>query len=196
MHQKTRICLICLLVSLAGGSNLSAQQHLFQLSGIVSDVDTKFPVAYANIEVVGEYRGVYTSQDGFFSCVVSENDTVQFSATGYKTKMYVVPQNMDDNIFSIAVLMYQDTLELEAVEIYPWPSKEEFRDAFLAYKEVQDYKIGPIPGIKGRDQIDTVPKPPVIYKNPISVLYEEVIVPIQWKKKKKDKAKELPKWND
>lgn len=196
MSQNTRIRLFWLFIYLAGGLNLHAQQKLFQLSGIVSDADTKFPVAYASIEIVGQYRGVYTSQDGFFSCVVEENDSVQFSATGYKTKMYVVPEDLGDNIFSIAVLMYRDTLEIEGVEIYPWPSKEEFRDAFLAYKEVQEYQIGPIPGIKSRDQIDTVPKPPVIYKNPISVLYEEVIVPIQWKKKKKDKAKELPKWND
>lgn len=194
--MKRGIRLVWLMILLAGGFKLPAQQNLLQLSGIVSDANTKFPVAYASVIIAGQYRGVYTSQDGFFSCVVAENDTVQFSATGYTGKLYVVPENLGDDIYSIAVLMYRDTLELEAVEIYPWPGREEFRDAFLAYKEVQEYQMGPIPGIQGRDQIDTVPKPPVIYKNPISVLYEEVIVPMQWKKKKKDKAKELPKWTD
>jgi len=192
MHFGKRAGIACLLF--LAMSSRSYGQNLLQLSGIVSDEQTRFPVAYANIDVVGTYTWAYTTTDGFFSCVAGESDTIRFSAVGYKTKTYVVPDSVDDNIFSIAVFLSPDTIQLEGVEIYPWPSPEEFRDAFLAYQEVQQYEVGAIPGIKRRDQIDTVPKPPVIYKNPISYLYEEVVVPIQWKKKKKDKAKILPKW--
>ena len=56
--------------------------------------------------------------------------------------------------------------------------------------------MGPIPGIKRPDQIDTVPKAPTLIKNPISFIYEEVVKPIQWSKKKKHMVDELPVWKE
>jgi hypothetical protein len=66
----------------------------------------------------------------------------------------------------------------------------------LAYKAIQEYTMGPIPGIKRPDQIDTVPKAPTLIKNPISFIYEEVVKPIQWSKKKKHMVDELPVWKE
>jgi hypothetical protein len=82
---------------------------------------------------------------------------------------------------------------LETVTIYPWPTREEFDEAFLAYNEVRQFQIGPLPGIKSPDLIDTIPKAPTIFQ-PISLLYEEVIKPIQWNTKKRKRVNELPEW--
>jgi hypothetical protein len=126
--------------------------------------------------------------------VVKPSDTLQFSALGFKPKTYVVPDSLPDELVSIAVSLMRDTLELDPFIVYPWPSQEDFREAFLAYQETQPYVMQPIPGIRGKEFIDTVPKPPSPIKNPISFLYEEVVKPIQWRKPKRDMVDELPEW--
>ncbi|MEZ5015014.1 MAG: hypothetical protein R2794_12050 [Chitinophagales bacterium] len=174
-------------------SNRSNAQ-LVQLSGIVTDETTMLPVAYTRVGIYGEERAVQAGANGFFSIVANKLDTVEFSALGYKSKYFVVPDTGINTIVSIAVFLRNDTITLDKVTIYPWPSKEEFRDAFLAYQEQQRYVMQPIPGIKGPTEIDTVPKAPNPIMNPISFIYDEVVKPIQWNSKKRDKAKELPQW--
>ncbi len=180
------ICLTCY--------STTAQNSLIQLSGIITDEQTNIPVSYATVLVENELRGVNASMEGFFSIVVARTDTIQFSALGYKPKYYVVPDTGTDNIASIAVFLKKDTITLDLVEIYPWPSPEDFRDAFLAYQENRQYTVAPIPGLKSPAEIDTVPKPPSPIMNPISFFYEEVIKPIQWQKRKRNMPAKLPEW--
>ncbi len=176
-------------------ANIFGQTHsYYQLSGIVINQHTKYSIGYASVTVPADKRGANATEEGFFTIVVAPNDTLQFSAVGYKPKLYVVPDTLQDQLISIAVELTRDTLTLDAFVVYPWPSREEFREAFLAYKDVQPYTIGPIPGIRSKADIDTVPKPPSPIKNPISFLYEEVVKPIQWKRPKRDRVDELPEW--
>jgi hypothetical protein len=111
---------------------------------------------------------------------------------GFQSRTYVVPDTITDMITSIGVFLSRDTMLLDVVEVYPWPSRDDFRDAFLALQLADPMlTMGPIPGIK--TVVDTVPKAPTIF-NPITLFYEEVIQPIEWSRKKRNKVKELPKW--
>lgn len=194
LHTRTSRFLIPVLLICFSHYSVSAQNNLIQLSGIITDEKTNIPVSYATVIVENEYRGVNASMDGFFSIVVAKKDTIQFSALGYKPKYYIVPDTGSDKIASIAVFLNKDTITLDVVEIYPWPSPEDFRDAFLAYQENRQYTVGPIPGLKSPGEIDTVPKPPSPIMNPISFFYEEVIKPIQWQKRKRNMPAQLPEW--
>lgn len=194
LHTRKFRFLVPLLLSCYSFFTASAQNNLIQLSGIITDERSNLPVSYATVIVESEYRGVNATMEGFFSIVVARNDTIQFSALGYKPKYYVVPDTGSDNIASIAVFLKKDTITLDVVEIYPWPSPEDFRDAFLAYQENRQYTVGPIPGLKSPGEIDTVPKPPSPIMNPISFFYEEVIKPIQWQKRKRNMPAQLPEW--
>ncbi len=191
--SKFTTLFLCVFIAI---SCRAQQTDIIQLSGIVTNQQTMFPIAYATVSVPSEFRGVNASADGFFSIVVNRSDTLQFSAIGYKSKFYIVPDTGEDKIESIAVLLAVDTLTLDPFVIYPWPSKEDFREAFLAYQDIQQYQMGPIPGIKSPFQIDTVPKAPSPIMNPISFIYEEVVKPIQWSKKKKNMVDKLPEWDD
>ncbi len=173
---------------------LSAQENLVQLSGIISDESTKYPVSYALVIIPGTPWGANATVEGFFSIVVGRTDTVKFMALGYKPKYYIVPDSGVDEIESIAVFLNQDTLTLDPVEIYPWPSPEDFRDAFLAYQENQQYIISRIPGTKFASEIDTIPKALSPILNPISFLYEEIVKPIEWKRRKRSMPDKLPEW--
>ena len=153
--MKTQSKIHTLLLAAFFVANLvqaNAQDSLTQLSGIIADEATDFPVAYSAVEVVGTRRGTLSNEHGFFSIVVGAYDTIKFSSVGYKSKYYIVPDSIFRPITSIGIYLKQDTLLFNTVEIYPWPSPEEFRQAFLAVKVQEErYRVYPIPGIKGRD---------------------------------------------
>ncbi len=110
------------------------EEHLVQFSGLVLDGtnDELVPVPFTNVLVVGKGRGTYTNWDGFFSIVVERGDTIEFSAVGYKTVRYHIPDTLRDSRYSIVQLMTQDTINLPETVVFPWPSREHFRLEFLA----------------------------------------------------------------
>lgn len=193
MPITRNLCMFVLSLFLFSATQAQVQPYI-QLSGIITDNQSGMATPYASVTVPSEMRGVSASEIGFFTIVVKPSDTLQFSALGYKPKTYVVPDSVTNDLVSIAVSLSRDTLELDPFVVYPWPSPEDFREAFLAYQEVQPYQMQPIPGIRGKEFIDTVPKPPSPIKNPISFLYEEVVKPIQWRKPKRDMVDDLPEW--
>ena len=124
--------LFFLLVSVA----VSAQQNknLVQFSGMVLDGSTEqlYPVPYTNILVKDKGRGTYSDFKGFFSIVVEKGDVIVFSAVGYKTVEYKIPEDLEDDRYSLVQLMTQDAINLPETVVFPWPSREHFKLEFLA----------------------------------------------------------------
>jgi hypothetical protein len=183
---------LCIFIILFSAFSARGQENLIQLSGIVQEARTGYPLSYATVQVMHTYRGTVASANGFFSIVVAPNDSIRFSSVGYESKTFVVPDSIHDIITSIGVFLSIDTMLLDVVEVYPWPAREDFSDAFLAL-QLADARLtmGPLPGIK--TVVDTVPQAPTIW-NPISLLYEEIFKPIEWNRVKRRKSTELPKW--
>lgn len=124
--------LLLLVSSLA-----QAQQeggNLVQFSGMVLDGSTEqlFPVPYTNILVKDKGRGTYSDLKGFFSIVVEKGDVIVFSAIGYKTVEYKVPDTLAEDRYSMVQLMTQDEINLPEVVIFPWPNRDHFKLEFLA----------------------------------------------------------------
>lgn len=125
-----------LILFLLGCAGLSAQQNknLVQFSGMVLDGtdDELFPVPYTNILVKEKGRGTYSDLRGFFSIVVEKGDVIIFSAIGYKTVEYTIPEDLEEERYSIVQLMTQDAINLPETVVFPWPSREHFKLEFLA----------------------------------------------------------------
>ncbi|MCR9099049.1 MAG: carboxypeptidase-like regulatory domain-containing protein [bacterium] len=125
-----------LFLFLLGALSLHAQQNknLVQFSGMVLDGtdDQLFPVPYTNILVKDKGRGTYSDLRGFFSIVVEKGDVIVFSAIGYKTVEYQIPEDLDEDRYSIVQLMTQDAINLPETVVFPWPSREHFKLEFLA----------------------------------------------------------------
>ncbi len=120
-------------------SKLFAQQddkssQLIQLSGMVLDGSDEqlYPVPYANIYIKDKNRGTFTDLKGFFSIVIEKTDVVVFSAIGYKSQTFEMPDSLFDDRYSIVQLMTQDTFNLPETVVFPWPSKDHFKLEFLA----------------------------------------------------------------
>lgn len=115
--------------------SLSAQnEKLVQFSGMVLDGTNEalVPVPYTNILVKDKNRGTYSDFKGFFSIVVEKGDVIVFSAIGYETVEYIIPDELEDNRYSIVQLMTQDAYNLPETVVFPWPSREHFKLEFLA----------------------------------------------------------------
>lgn len=126
-----------LLLSLKGEAqrNQLDTTGLIQFSGVVVTDENGMvqPLPYVNIFIKGSSsRGTYTSNDGFFSIVAREGETVIFSSVGYESVEYVIPDTLSSSRYSFFQIMTQDTVLLPETVIYPWPSREHFKLEFLA----------------------------------------------------------------
>jgi len=127
-----------LIVSVSQAQNIfdknfsKNSQQVIQLSGIViADEDTIKPLHYVNIGVKNTARGTTTNYEGFFSLPLHKTDTIIFSIVGYKKAILTVPQELIADRYSIIQTMKKDTIQLPETVIYPWPSPEEFKRAFI-----------------------------------------------------------------
>ncbi|MCB0618538.1 MAG: carboxypeptidase-like regulatory domain-containing protein [Saprospiraceae bacterium] len=135
--MKTRIFLFffgCFSIFAQLASAQKSDTDLIQFSGMVLDGTDEqlIPVPYTNVLVKGEGRGTYSDFSGFFSIVLRKGDVVEFSAVGYKTVDFQIPDSLTDNRYSLVQLMTRDTFNLPTAVIFPWPSREHFKLEFLA----------------------------------------------------------------
>ncbi len=105
---------------------------LIQFSGVVVTRDSLSPVSFATILVKNTNRGTTSDYYGYFSFVAQKGDTLIFSSIGFRDSEYYVPDSLIGNRYSLIHNMTNDTVELETVNIYPWPTPQQFKDAFLA----------------------------------------------------------------
>lgn len=122
---------------------IKAQQveaDLVQFSGLVINSDSLHPVPYVNIRIKGQNRGTISDHYGFFSLVARKGETVQFSAVGFKGSQYHIPDTLKGNHYSMVQIMTNDTILLRETVIYPWPTPEQFKQAFI-YSKVPDDEL-------------------------------------------------------
>ncbi|HZK09244.1 MAG TPA: carboxypeptidase-like regulatory domain-containing protein [Bacteroidales bacterium] len=126
------VLLLTLLVHVDGFSqNADPNKRLIQFSGVVVTADSLNPVSFATILIKNSRRGTITDYYGYFSFVAMKSDTVQFSAIGFKGSYYVIPDSISRDRYSLIHVMDADTILLEPTIIYPWPTVEDFKEAFV-----------------------------------------------------------------
>ena len=128
------ICLISFTASKALAQDEPLDSVLVQFSGLVLDGSDEnlYPIPFANILISSDSRGTYSEWNGFFSIVAKKGDKVTFSAVGYRTLEYIIPDTLVDNRYSVVQLLTQDTINLPETVVFPWPSRDHFKLEFLA----------------------------------------------------------------
>jgi hypothetical protein len=84
------------------------------------------------------YRGTVSDYFGYFSFVAQKKDTVEFSAIGFRDAVFVIPDTLTSNKYSLIQVLGTDTVYLKEAVVYPWPSKEQFKHAFLQLNVADD----------------------------------------------------------
>jgi len=122
---------ICNYVNAQLKQTSTSSNKLIQFSGVIVSGDSLYPVPFTSVLIRGSQHGTISDYSGFFSFVAQENDVVEFSAIGYKPNLFTIPDSLPENKFSIIQVMNSDTIFLNEAVIFPWPSKEQFKNAFL-----------------------------------------------------------------
>ena len=126
---------------------LSAQQKvawqdgkrdLVQFSGVIVESDSLRPIPYTSILVKNSYKGTVSDYFGYYSFVAQEGDTIEFTAIGFNAAVFIIPDTLTNNKYSLIQVLRLDTVNLALTEVYPWPTKEQFKKAFLNLQLPED----------------------------------------------------------
>lgn len=112
-------------------ASVKRDREVIQFSGVVVNADSLDPVPYTNIIIKNTRRGTVSDYYGYFSFVALKKDTIMFSAMGYKDNMFIIPDTITRKRYSLIHVMNADTIMLEPTVIYPWPTEEDFKKAFV-----------------------------------------------------------------
>lgn len=129
-------CPFLLIFLLCCGLSAAAQvrpgeENLVQFSGITLTADSLNPVPFTKIADISSRRGTTSDVSGYFSFVARKTDTVVFTAVGFKPATFVIPDTITRQRYSLIQLMTADTLTLAEAIIFPWPTFDDFKRAFI-----------------------------------------------------------------
>ena len=124
-----------MFASLLYGQNRPYNREVIQFTGKVVTSDDRggvVPLPYTTIAVKGTSRGTSSEVDGYFSFAALKGETIIFSRIGFKTVEFTIPDTMKGDYYSWIQIMSTDNVLLPEVLIYPWPSREHFKQDLLA----------------------------------------------------------------
>ncbi|WP_339866419.1 carboxypeptidase-like regulatory domain-containing protein [uncultured Algoriphagus sp.] len=117
------------------------EKKVIQLSGIILNADSTDAVAGVNIYVPKKGRGTSSGRFGYFSMPVLEGDSIIFSFIGLKKQTFKVPESVESDRISLILTMQVDEIALAEIEVMPYPTEEEFKQAIIALNVVDPMSI-------------------------------------------------------
>lgn len=136
--MRTIIVFIITTVCLGLSTQAQEKEQLIQLSGILVSMDNLGQVSYALVANKTTESTALTDYYGYFSIVTRPGDTLLFKSASFQPSSYIVPDTLTANNYSIIHVMEPDTVNLPKVNVYPWPSKEAFAQAFVEMDPYDD----------------------------------------------------------
>jgi len=126
--MKKLFFIILLLISSLGFCQ--SETKIIQITGVIVEGDSLQPMPFVHITVKNERFGTISDYYGFFSLVIEKGDTIEFSSVGYHRNQFILPDSIS-NTSSIIHVMMKDTVLLKEFSVYPWPTREQFKYAFM-----------------------------------------------------------------
>ena len=130
-----RALLFILLLTCSFQALAQEDKEPVQLHGVIVSNDSLIQLL-PNVQILVKSRGQMTvsARDGFFSLVAMPGDTVLFQHIGFRLNRVWVADTLEGEHFLARIVLEWDTEVLDPVIVYPWPSKENFKEEFLAMK--------------------------------------------------------------
>jgi hypothetical protein len=137
--MKRLIGILFLLTSLSAFAQ-KKEAPLVQFTGVVYNADsTEVIVPYVSITNNSNHKTVVMSNyKGYFSFVVHEQDSIQFTAIGYAPVTLVIPAGVNSKSYVAKVRLKPQITNLPMVRVFPWATTDEFRKDFVNAKIADD----------------------------------------------------------
>ncbi|MDB5281540.1 MAG: hypothetical protein JWO06_615 [Bacteroidota bacterium] len=163
--------LVFSLLSLSAAAQLNFEftEGKFLIKGKVVDLESRKPLAFANVIITNLRKGVTCDNEGNFSLYVYMKDTLKISYLGYLNKVIHVSDIDSSKYYTLEIPLYRDAIKIKEINIYPYNDLDAFKKAFVDAKEVNKVHI---PGI-AEPKYSNKPVAPK-FSNPISFLYDKV----------------------
>lgn len=113
--------------------NQKKERKIIQFSGIVIAEDSSTVIPGVHIYVPKAGRGAISDRHGYYSMPTLAGDSIVVSSVGFKNQSYVIPE-IDTDTHTKIFYLKVDTTYLDNVDILPFPSEEEFKEAILALR--------------------------------------------------------------
>ncbi len=136
-----KICfLISILICLKTAIIAQSKGRYIQLSGVILN-DSLQPLPYVSVSVKNTKQGTISDFNGFFTFVVKPGQELYFFSINHQRMKYTVPDTLTLKHYSIIQVLPKDTVMMQEVVVYPWPTKEQFKQAILNLKLTEsDYE--------------------------------------------------------
>ncbi len=112
------------------------------LSGVTLDAENMEPVPYTYILMDDGKRGTVADNSGYFSFLAYPGDTIVFRSVGYQNRMFIIPEILNGNSYSMIELMIRDNVILDEVIVYPLPDIDVFAKTIMetnpTSKQIED----------------------------------------------------------
>ena len=137
MNRSSTLTIFTGLLAFVVSVSLHAQDQaeapqVVQVSGLVVTGDSLSPLPYCTVFRSRDRGGTMTDLRGFFSLPALEGDTLEFSSVGYVTHQAIIPIGSELGRVNLVQPMGRDTVNMADAFVYPWPTKERFKQEFLA----------------------------------------------------------------
>lgn len=130
--MKYLLILVFSFFTLFANSQGEKEKEVVQFTGAIVESDSLQPMPFVHITIKNSRMGTISDYYGFFSFVAHSGDTIVFSSVGYHKNEYIIPDTLVENSYSIIHVMVKDTLLLQEFTVFPWPTREQFKQAFMA----------------------------------------------------------------
>ncbi len=122
---------IAIINSVSFAQDEVPDRDIIQFSGVILDGDSLQPVPFTSIIVLQRHSGTTADANGIFSFAAQTGDSIKFTSVGFKEAYFVIPDTLNTKKYSLIQLMSTDTMLLRTHMVYPWPSREQFKEEFL-----------------------------------------------------------------
>ena len=116
----------------------NVDRDLVQFSGVVVTADSLRPIPFTHLSSSKSKQNLVADYFGFFSFVARKGETVYFNSIGFKPARFRIPDSLTERRYSWYQVMSSDTIMLTETVIFPWPSKEQFKEAFIKMRIPDD----------------------------------------------------------
>lgn len=138
------------------------------LSGTVVNGSNRAPIPNVHI-LRNDGSGTTSDSNGGFSLEVKMGSKLVVTHLSYVNARVTVPTDLTDNTYEMVIPLYSNEVTLDVVEVYPYPSREDFKIEFLSPKTAdeinQPVKMSGVQQPLGPSKV-----PPPSIMNPISFL--------------------------
>ena len=115
-----------------------APPKVIQFSGIVLDEATSDYMQGVSIFIPERRRGGVTNMYGFFTMPVAVGDSIVFNYVGYERQYLIIP-DVEGDAYTVLVELKEDPIQLENIDIFPFPNFRDFKEEVLAMRAPKDY---------------------------------------------------------